>query len=337
MLVHIPHPLVVARCTPSVSAEKEDMIIPYLQDDGIKEGRLLSVSTLIHTYIERGVSNETMLDSLPPIWLPSPELNSSSVIGVFTDPPSYCRDNLSYPISVMYAEEHRNTTSTCLPLLTCSVSAFWEVSRHETVIVGGKPMAQTSEFVDAGFSKVSYQNPIALDLARIPLFNDANFTRSLQITPYGLCLAAMMVTALAEVPSRFALSTIPTNTTILPIYKFTWVKHGYGYNLSPTSVRLSFSIIAMYCTVAIAYLLYVLFTGTTSSAWNSPIELVLLALRSRRPDNLDHVSVGAECLKTYQKAVGIRVNSKEELELVFADTRDVGANELHKIVRNQSY
>jgi hypothetical protein len=67
------------------------------------------------------------------------------------------------------------------------------------------------------------------------------------------------------------------------------------------------------------------------------MEFVMFALQSRSPDHIGHTSVDINSLKTYQEAVGVGVNSDDELELVFAHDRDVGARSLRKVVLNKAY
>ena len=80
-----------------------------------------------------------------------------------------------------------------------------------------------------------------------------------------------------------------------------------------------------------------LFTGSSSTAWNSSIELVALALQSNRPDHLGNVSVGIDNLSTPNEGVGIRANEDNELELVFAHDRDIGSRGLRKVQTNKEY
>lgn len=67
------------------------------------------------------------------------------------------------------------------------------------------------------------------------------------------------------------------------------------------------------------------------------MELVALALQSKKPDDLGHTSVGIDFLDTFDKSVGIRFNGDNELELVFAKDRDLESRDLRKIQRNKAY
>jgi hypothetical protein len=113
--------------------------------------------------------------------------------------------------------------------------------------------------------------------------------------------------------------------------------YAYGYTAHSTSVRLSLTVIMAYCIITVAYFVYILVTGSTSTAWNSAIELVALALQSKRPNYSGRTAVGIDSLDTFNQGVGIRVNSDNELELVFASDRDLDTRGLRKIEKNVAY
>jgi hypothetical protein len=118
---------------------------------------------------------------------------------------------------------------------------------------------------------------------------------------------------------------------------FTLTDYGYGYGTRSTSIYLAMVVLTTYCIITILYLIYTIATGSISTAWNSGIELVTLALQSRKPDHLGHVSVGIDSVMTFNESVGIRVNTDNELELVFAHDPNFGKRGLRKIERNKEY
>jgi hypothetical protein len=87
----------------------------------------------------------------------------------------------------------------------------------------------------------------------------------------------------------------------------------------------------------VTYLLYILTVGYTSTSRSTAIELILLALQSKRPEGLKNVSAGADSMLTYQKAVGVRVNEKHELALVFPNEPDTKLGRMRKVVPNKFY
>jgi hypothetical protein len=113
--------------------------------------------------------------------------------------------------------------------------------------------------------------------------------------------------------------------------------YAYGYCNDTTSIRLALAVILAYCIMTVSYLIYILVTGLTSTAWNSAIELVTLALQSRKPNYPGHTAVGIDSIDTFNQSVGIRVNNDNELELVFASDRNIGTLGLRKIEQNKAY
>ena len=91
---------------------------------------------------------------------------------------------------------------------------------------------------------------------------------------------------------------------------------GYGFGTISTLVVLALTVLIFYCTLVLAHFVTVLTRGTTSTALDSPAELVALGLQSRHPKHLANMSVGIETMATLRAEVGIRVNSEENLELL---------------------
>jgi hypothetical protein len=98
------------------------------------------------------------------------------------------------------------------------------------------------------------------------------------------------------------------------------MSHGKG------TTQLSLAVIVSYCFITIAYITYIIITGRTSVAWNSATELIILALQSKEPNNLGHVSVGIDSMETLCRSVGIRVNDVQDKQRM-----------LKKVERNQAY
>lgn len=97
------------------------------------------------------------------------------------------------------------------------------------------------------------------------------------------------------------------------------------------------AVLLVYCITTISYIVYILVTGPTSTAWTSEAELVALALHSRKSDHLGHTGVGIDSIKTYEEGACIRVNRDDELELVFAHDRDFNTERLQKLLSRTAY
>jgi hypothetical protein len=122
--------------------------------------------------------------------------------------------------------------------------------------------------------------------------------------------------------------------------------YGYGYGVNNISAKLSLAVVIAYAVVTFAYVVYTVMIGHTSTAWSSATELIMLALQSRDPGHLGHISVGLEKSETFQQSVGIRVSSMnvtgtgettEKLELVFEHDQSSERRELSRIKRNKTY
>jgi hypothetical protein len=97
------------------------------------------------------------------------------------------------------------------------------------------------------------------------------------------------------------------------------------------------SAMVTYCIVTAANIVYTLATGSTSTAWNSGIELLAFALQSRKPGHLGDTGVGIDSIKSFKEGIGIRFNQEDELELVFAHDCNINKRGLRKLERNVEY
>lgn len=259
----------------------------------------------------------------PPLWLRSPEKNSTSVLGVFF-------------------QQHTGNPF----FRVCTVSSFWRTTQTTLSIAERGRLVQIDQVEARDVRARDSWAPISIDLNNIRSFNTGEFHHSLAKSTVGdneVTLAIIFAAALATVsePSRdywyvFAgQSEIDAGTATA--VDITTTIYGYGYGTTSTSVLLSIAVITTYCIITITYIAYILITGSTSTAWNSGIELVALALQSKRPSHLGHTSTGIDAMHTFRESVGIRVNTDDELELVFANDRDTGTRQLRKIERNKAY
>lgn len=111
-----------------------------------------------------------------------------------------------------------------------------------------------------------------------------------------------------------------TDVSALGQYSVRRYASGYGYDSSTVPVRLSLSVLAAYAVAVAAYAIYTMTTGRTATSWDSIGEVILLALKSRQPENMDKCSIGVETMATYRKVVKIRINEdSQEAEMILAD------------------
>ena len=365
VLADIPHPVVVTRCTPWLKVTSLNDSISYIQEDGLTKNVLTDGRGAIRAHLDKGATLNTTIDSLPPIWKPSPEPNSSALIGIFLHQfaQTVTSDNIidptfgPAPISAILLRDHQNMTLE-LQVFTCSISAFWadlETTMRYPTQEAIVPIAETPPIPDAGIKKVSHGYPISMSmegrssLGRVE-FDNLTWKTVLTANPPDVGIGPLVASAFARslsdyYPKRYGedhywredWNPIEEPLKTLPC-TIRGREYGYGYNTSSISVRLSLAVLTTYCVVAIAYLVYLLATGHTSTAWNSAIEFFILALQSRRPDHLGYSTVGVESMETFREGVGVRVNGEEQLEVVFANDKMIGKGEgLRKIVPNRAY
>jgi hypothetical protein len=233
----------------------------------------------------------------------------------------------------------------------CTVNAFWRMAKT-TVSSNGftqiKPEMphQVLDISNKDFRPIQIK-PILPSLNEAFLWHH-NFTDHM----LGLTIAY----ALAVVPGYLArqgtygmpifdLSQLKGQSDITP-FRIDTINYGFGYGTRDTPTNLSVTAITAYCLIVIIYISYIIITGHTSIAWNSPTELIMLALQSKEPTDLGHVSVGVDSMDTLRRSVGIRVSTeevqgtgetKEKLKLVFEDDEENEKRGLTMVVRNRAY
>lgn len=123
---------------------------------------------------------------------------------------------------------------------------------------------------------------------------------------------------------------------------------GYGYGTEINSVRISLAILMLYCLIAAIHTGVTIYTGKTSTAWDSVSEFVALAMGSRRPAELNNTSAGIDSARVFEHKVRIAATAGKEsagtvgrsgstgehLELIFPSTE--GAV-LSKVRANAEY
>jgi hypothetical protein len=143
----------------------------------------------------------------------------------------------------------------------------------------------------------------------------------------------------------FDLSQLQGQSDITP-FRIDTVNYGFGFGTRDTPTNLSVTTITAYCLIAVVYIGYIVISGHTFITWTSPTELIMLALQSKEPSDLGHVSVGVDSMDTLRRNVGIRVcqvdtggtgEVKEKLELVFEHEEEAEKRGLLKVVRNRAY
>jgi hypothetical protein len=243
----------------------------------------------------------------------------------------------------------------------CTVSSFWwdtsttlSLTSTDYLIQTGWPGSREDIVQDKS-------RPIIIDLEAIPkLYISPNQTHDYSSFK-PVTIVAAFAFALSWVPGQYIYSvdryisqeTIEgmdsssiRDSASYTAFRIVKTITGYGYGSTDTSTLLSLVVIITYCFITVAYVTYTIVTGHTSVAWNSATELILLALQSKEPDDLGHVSVGVDSTETLRRSVGIRVNTvsipdtgerMQKLELVFEHDVQDNKRILKKVERNQAY
>lgn len=327
-------PVVQVVCLPYNRTTDMQKNVHYVSDDN----ELQAFATLAELYDR--AENEPRLspgeisdEYSRPIWMRSPHKGSSAIVGVFLSPPSR-------------AEE---------PCKACTIFSSWR-KLETTVSSGERGLLLESAFEHNQSPHTDRRIPIQFDLDDVKSVNTQSFTLDLidltsgwanrtrlrlQKRQHESILSNAFAAALSKIPQlpvnwdRFdhTQTDFPSTTA----FEINMLVRGYGYGIRSTSVLLSVAIITTYCIIALIYVVYILATGTSSTAWTSSIELVALALQSQRSKHLRHTSTGIDSIQTFREEVGIRVNEQDELELVFANDSGTDTRTLRKLKQNKAY
>lgn len=328
--------------------------------------------------LQTAVTNWTLQTSQPVVLSEcSPEFNSTEEMFYFRSngTTSFLRDatelynkfinmNISYMNSRLWASmPHEATSLIGLFVQTwpkntyfaCSLSSFWRTTVTSFYLPDMGYLVQSEWLESRSALADSNLTPITIDSEGLTLTQE----EWEYVVPESASIAALFMGALTKVPGGDELDLLGeqtmadmvkgydspimnTSTTI----KIDATISGFGYGSTDTTTRLSLAVITAYCMITVLYMAYIITTGRTSIAWNSATELIILALRSKEPNDLGHVSVGLDSMDTLCRSVGIRVHAvtigetgevEEKLELVFEHDDKNGTRALTKVDRNKAY
>lgn len=350
--VMFPYPDVVVRCTPPMdkSSVDENLIVRYIMDDGHSYGTLAAFRDMVEERLAQNQSNTTMIDAVPPFWTQSPEPESHSLLGTFVRyVPERCQID-SVPDTFPLSEAFNGLYPRCLLITTCSISASWAWAEHRWDPSEDTPMVRSTPVNETGADFAEVQQPITIDVKGISDFHNPKLNSLFdRMRPSETALAGLFAFALSGIPrsdtswnAQLSASSPDIDSPFvfnenMAYFKVNIAQTGYGYDSSPTTVRLSLAVLCFYCLVDIGYILFLLVTGTASTAWDSAVEFLLLALQSRPAHHLGFTSVGAETMATLKEPVGIRVNHDNDLELIFMNDPHLEKKKLRKLERNKAY
>ena len=114
---------------------------------------------------------------------------------------------------------------------------------------------------------------------------------------------------------------------------------GLAYSMHGVGIKLSITILTLYCAFAMSYLIYSTWFGVSSTAWDSMGEMTVLALNSDRPSALENASTGIETLETFRQPISIRAREGYGAQIVFEEDErsDRGEKGYERILPNKDY
>ncbi|EMD60743.1 hypothetical protein COCSADRAFT_346138 [Bipolaris sorokiniana ND90Pr] len=316
-------PVVMVKCS-SVQSAKDIENVYYIRDDNSRSP-LHGAANLLGPYLSKYANRINLnMSTIPLLWMTSPD-SSKNLLLVYLDP-----EEGSW-------------------LEICTIAAFWHKITTTMVLLNSDAIIQTRLLEGEEYWKKSSMTEIIIDPVFVSSLGPPCTNTHGNPT---LNLALCFVAALSWIPSikhdaykgynRFELNDSSTLST----FELVETINGYGYGATNTSIRLSVAVMLTYCIITIVYVSYIIITGHTSIAWDSATELIMLAIQSKEPPGLGHISVGLDSMETFRKCVGIRVSTQghdstgepvEKLELVFEDDEEAKKRGLLKIERGKAY
>lgn len=320
--IYSPQPLLLTSCSPSENIQDETIY-------SIDKSKKLLVNPLAQ-YKSLILGNETSIYDFPIL-----------VTSAVDDP---------YTL-VALRSHNLSRVADFTKCEVCTVNAFWRMAKT-SISINGFTQVKTEMPHQVLNTSNANLKPIQINPILTNVTDVIPTMTSLRKDWLGIAMAY----ALAAVPGDelngnrydvtvFNLSQLEGHSDITP-FRIDTINYGFGYGTRDTTTNLSVTAIAAYCLIVVVYVSYIITTGHISIAWNSPTELIMLALQSREPTDLGHVSVGVDSMDTLHKGVGIRVSTeeiqgtgevREKLELVFEDDEENEKRGLTKVVRNRAY
>ncbi|EXL39963.1 hypothetical protein FOCG_17465 [Fusarium oxysporum f. sp. radicis-lycopersici 26381] len=142
-------------------------------------------------------------------------------------------------------------------------------------------------------------------------------------------LAAYLTNALARITTLKGVegeSLIPTFEPPGANYTYvyhTYFEHVYAYGFrSSTTLRLAFTALFLQAAIALIHLVVTVFVRRPwhSFAWGNPDQMLVLALRSNPPDQLENVGGGVERARTWKHITVVReIGDEGELQIVIRE------------------
>ncbi|KAK4506447.1 hypothetical protein PRZ48_000179 [Zasmidium cellare] len=97
-----------------------------------------------------------------------------------------------------------------------------------------------------------------------------------------------------------------------PVFKVAFFKQGYGWGPESLAIRISLAILLLYCLIAIGHTIYSIYTGLSSTAWDSISEVAALALNSPTPTEMLNTRAGIKTAAVFEHRVRITAMAEDK-------------------------
>ncbi|KAJ8110839.1 hypothetical protein OPT61_g6423 [Boeremia exigua] len=304
-------PFVMVKCSDTQSKKHAENAY-YIRNNG-SQSPLHDTANLLEPYLSKYANRTNAI--VPPLWLTSPD-SSKNLLMVILGP-----QEASW-------------------LLICTIAAFWHKTSTTMVLLNFDATIYTKPLESGEYLGKSSITEIIIDADFVSSLGLPCMESNTRATGHlALCFAA----ALSWIPASVQLvngssginfevynQSELNESSRLSTFEFIETIDGYGYGATDTPIYLSVAVMLTYCII------------TTDSA----TELIMLALQSKEPAGLEHISVGLDSMETFRKGVGIRVSTLandstgqlvEKLELVFKDDEEARKRGLLKIELGKAY
>lgn len=128
-----------------------------------------------------------------------------------------------------------------------------------------------------------------------------------------------------------------SNVSALTQYEINHVAMGYGYDTSTIPVKLSLAALLLYSVIVMAYIVYSLSSGYTSSSWDSIGEILMLGLHSKHPEYMKGTSTETNTINPYKRPMNVRIGPEGRAEILFADDTAANHADYSQVMYNKKY
>jgi hypothetical protein len=113
---------------------------------------------------------------------------------------------------------------------------------------------------------------------------------------------ALSRTAKSNISNTASLDSLGPNDTSIRIREY---RSGYGWGPDTAGICIPLAILIAYCTIATGHTVWSLWTGTSTTAWDTISEALALALMSPSPTEMKNTSTGIKTAQVFEHRVHV--------------------------------